>query len=59
MTGNKLPLYGIQVIDVSENPNKNSAHRLCVAPMMDWTDFIERNHGQVHRGTPRLETATP
>jgi len=26
------------VTDISENCNKNNAHRLCVAPMMDWTD---------------------
>jgi len=34
-------------------------HWLCVAPMMDWTDFIERDRGLVHRGTPRFEPTTP
>ena len=35
------------------------AHRLCVAPMMDWTDLTECGRGLVHRGTPRLDPATP
>ena len=31
---------------------QSGRHRLCVAPMMDWTDFIGKIVGLVHRGTP-------
>lgn len=34
-------------------------HRLCVAPMMDWTDFMGQAAVAAHRGTLRIEPATP
>jgi hypothetical protein len=35
--------------EVSRTP-----HRLCVAPMMDWTDFIEEIAAQVPRVAHRI-----
>ncbi len=40
--------------------NHRIYHRLCVAPMMDWTDFIEKTAGLVHRGAlPKSKKPSP
>jgi len=43
------------VTEVPKTSGKNNAHRLCVAPMMDWTDFIEEIDDLVHRRVHRSE----
>lgn len=32
-----------------------AGHRICIAPMMDWTDFIDKTAAQVHREAHRIK----
>src|SRR3972149_2146157 len=50
--GKRRPYGPQQVTDTQKTPGKYNAHRLCSAPMMDWTDFIGEIDGLVHRRAP-------
>ena len=55
--GKRRPYGPQQVTDTQKNPSEYNAHRLCAAPMMDWTDFIGEIDGLVHRRAPRTNAA--
>ena len=48
-----------QATNISLSCGKYGVYRLCVAPMMGWTDFIACECGRVHRRTSLLQPTTP
>ena len=56
-SGKRRPYGPQQVTDTQKTPSKYNAHRLCAAPMMDWTDFIGKTAALVHRGAPDILSA--